>query len=252
MFPLRDENPTIRFPIATVVIISVTVLAWVGLQGAGTQGMLLQSLCYYGLIPGDLFALHPEGALMNLGGLACPLDRTTPAFTLITHMFMHGGWFHIIGNLWFLWVFGDNVEDAMGRGRFVAFYLLCGLGAAAAQIVTDYSSFIPMVGASGAIGGIMGAYARFYPRAHVHTLIFLGFYVTTVAVPAVFMLGYWFALQLLAGLPALAASGGGVAFWAHIGGFLTGIILAGPFSRADYLAAHRAQGERHASRHRLF
>ena len=93
MFPLRDENPTIRFPIATVVIISVTVLAWVILQGLGTQGMLLRSLCYYGLIPGDLFALHPEGALMNLGGLACPLDRTTPAFTLITHMFMHGAGF---------------------------------------------------------------------------------------------------------------------------------------------------------------
>ena len=252
MFPLRDENPTVRFPVATVVIISLTGLAWVILQGLGTQAMLLQSLCYYGLIPGDLFGLHPDGALMNLGGLACPLDRTTPPFTLITHMFMHGGWFHIIGNLWFLWVFGDNVEDAMGRVRFVLFYLLCGLGAAAAQIVTDYSSFIPMVGASGAIGGVMGAYARFYPRAHVHTLIFLGFFVTTAAVPAVFMLGYWFVLQLLFGLPALAGSGGGVAFWAHIGGFLTGIILAGPFSRADYLAAHRAQGERHTSRHRIF
>ena len=252
MFPLRDENPTVRFPITVVVIISVTALAWVVVQGLGMQGPLLQSLCYFGLIPGDLFGVHPPGALMNLGGLACPLDRTFPPFTLLSHMFMHGGWFHIIGNLWFLWVFGDNVEDAMGRVRFVAFYLLCGLGAAAAQIVTDYASFVPMVGASGAIGGVMGAYARFYPRAHVHTLIFLGFYVTTVAVPAIFMLGYWFVLQLLAGLPALGHSGGGVAFWAHIGGFLTGLVLAGPFSRADYLAAHSALGERRTSRHRFF
>lgn len=252
MFPLRDENPTVRFPVATIAIIAVTALAWVGVQGLGTEGMLLRSLCYYGLIPGDLFGAHPQGALMDLGGFACPLDRTTPALTLITHMFMHGGWFHIIGNLWFLWVFGDNVEDAMGPVRFVAFYLLCGLGAAGAQIATDTSSFVPMVGASGAIGGVMGAYARFYPRAHVHTLIFLGFYVTTVAVPALFMLGYWFLLQLLAGLPAYGRGGGGVAFFAHIGGFLTGIILSWPLSRADYLAQHRALGERRTSRHRLF
>lgn len=247
MFPLGDDNPTLRFPLAVVVIIAVTSLTWLVVQGFGMQEPLLRSLCYFGLIPGELFTSTPKGALINLGGYACPLHRPFPAVTLITHMFMHGGWFHIIGNLWFLWVFGDNVEDVMGRARFAAFYLLCGLGAAAVQIATDHSSLLPMVGASGAIGGVMGAYARFYPRARVRTLIFLGFFVTMARVPAIWMLGYWFLIQLLAGLPALTRSGGGVAFWAHVGGFLTGMVLAGPFARADYLQAHRALGTRRSS-----
>ncbi|MCB1683185.1 MAG: rhomboid family intramembrane serine protease, partial [Pseudomonadales bacterium] len=136
------------------------------------------------------------------------------------------------------WVFGDNVEDVMGPLRFVTFYLLCGLAAAAAQIFSDPDSTLPMVGASGAIGGVMGAYALLYPRARVNTLIFLGFYITTIGVPAVVMLGYWFVLQLLQGLPALGSTEGGVAFWAHIGGFLAGVILVRVFARSDYLAAH--------------
>ena len=115
-------------------------------------------------------------------------------------MFMHGGWFHLLGNMWFLWIFGNNVEDSMGHVRFVVFYLLCGLAAAALQMLTDPSSVIPMVGASGAIGGVMGAYVLLYPRVHVHMFVFLGFYATTFAVPAIFMLGYWFVVQLLSGL----------------------------------------------------
>ena len=172
--------------------------------------------------------------------------------TVLTSMFMHGGWFHILGNMWFLWVFGDNIEDVMGPFRFIAFYLLCGAAAAFAQILTDPSSPIPMVGASGAIGGVMGAYALLYPRAHVHTLIFLGFYITTIAVPAMFMLGYWFLIQIIGGLPGLGSSGGGVAFWAHIGGFVAGLVLVKFFKRDDYMQAHRAQTPRRTSRHRWF
>ena len=154
--------------------------------------------------------------------------------------------------MWFLWIFGDNVEDVMGPIRFSLFYLLCGLAAASTQIITDVNSVVPMVGASGAIGGVMGAYALIYPRAHVHTFVFLGFYATTIAVPAVFMLGYWFIVQLLGGLPALGRTGGGVAFWAHIGGFLAGLALAILFKRTDYLKAHLAQPPKRKSRHRWF
>jgi membrane associated rhomboid family serine protease len=155
-------------------------------------------------------------------------------------MFLHGSWIHIIGNMWFLWIFGDNVEDAMGAGRFMLFYLLCGLVAAIAQTAPDPESIVPMVGASGAIGGVMGAYARLYPKAHVHALVFLGFFITTGAVPAVYMLGYWFLIQFLSGLPALGSTTGGVAFWAHVGGFLCGLILVPLFQRPEYLAATQA------------
>jgi membrane associated rhomboid family serine protease len=127
--------------------------------------------------------------------------------------------------MWFLWVFGNNVEDSMGHVRYVLFYLICGLGAAAAQIAVNPASVLPMVGASGAISGIMGAYIVLYPRVRVHMLIFLGFFITTIAVPAWAMLGYWFLLQILGGLPTLAAESGGVAFWAHAGGFVAGMVL---------------------------
>jgi membrane associated rhomboid family serine protease len=140
-------------------------------------------------------------------------------------MFMHGSWFHIIGNMWFLWVFGNNVEDSLGRFRYAIFYVLCGLAAAATQALTNPASAIPMVGASGAIGGVMGAYAVRYPHARVLTLILLGIIMRTVWVPAWLMLGYWFLLQFLGGLPALASEEGGVAFWAHVGGFVAGVVL---------------------------
>ena len=157
--------------------------------------------------------------------MACVTQEGSNFYSLVTSMFMHGGWFHLIGNMWFLVVFGDNVEDVMGRGRFVMFYLLCGLAAAGAQILTSPSSAVPMVGASGAIGGVMGAYAVLFPRAPVHLLVFFGFYITRVVVPAVFMLGYWFLLQLIGGLPSIGSSSGGVAFWAHVGGFVAGIVF---------------------------
>jgi membrane associated rhomboid family serine protease len=251
VFPLHDENPTVRQPIATVFLILLNASAWVFLQGVGSELKLAKSLCEFGLIPGDLFGLTPPGTTIPVTEtLGCVLGEGVPIYTPVTAMFMHGSWFHIIGNMWFLWVFGDNVEDAMGPIRFLFFYLLCGLGAAAAQIATEPDSVIPMVGASGAIGGVMGAYVLLYPRAHVHTLIILGFYITTIAVPAFAMLGYWFLLQLLGGLPALGSTTGGVAFWAHIGGFLSGLGLVIPFRRRDYLAAHQAQMSRRMARHR--
>ncbi|MDP6376872.1 MAG: rhomboid family intramembrane serine protease [Pseudomonadales bacterium] len=253
MFPLRDENPTLRTPYAVIAIIALNAVAWFALQGLGSDVALARSLCLYGLIPGDLLGQLPTGTQINLGsGLVCQFDGTSNPVSLLSSMFMHGGWFHIIGNMWFLWVFGDNIEDVMGPVRFVIFYLVCGLAAAGAQIMTDPSSAIPMVGASGAIGGVMGAYALLYPRHHVHTLIFLGFFATTVAVPAIFMLGYWFLLQILGGLPTIGSSGGGVAFWAHIGGFLAGLVCVHLFKRPDYMAAHQGQPARHSSRHRWF
>jgi membrane associated rhomboid family serine protease len=167
----------------------------------------------------------------------------TPAWhTLITSMFLHGGWLHIASNLWFLWIFGNNVEDSMGHVRFALFYLLCGLAAAALQIVSDPDSGVPMVGASGAIGGVMGGYIVLYPRVNVHLLVMLGFYVTTVAVPAFWMLGYWLLMQLLGGLTSLGAQGGGVAFWAHIGGFAAGTALVLPFRSRLLVEQHPFRG----------
>ena len=254
MFPLSDENHTLRFPVVTAAIIAANAAVWIVVQGLGADPALAASVCQFGLIPADLLGIAEPGTRFQISrDLLCVIDGDSNPSAAITSMFMHGGWFHILGNMWFLWVFGDNVEDVMGRLRFAGFYLLCGLAAALAQILTDPSSTTPMVGASGAIGGIMGAYAFLFPRVHVNTFIFLGFYMTTVAVPAVFMLGYWFVLQLLGGLPALTQnSAGGVAFWAHIGGFLAGIVLVKLFVNDSYLTEHRRHTRRRTSRHRLF
>ena len=253
MFPIRDENPTAHVPIATYIIIGMNIVVWIVVQGLGSDPAMAESFCYYALIPGDLLG-NAAGQTIQVGhNLACSLDGQGSMETIVTSMFMHGGWLHIIGNMLFLWVFGDNVEDVMGPLRFAAFYILCGGAAAAAQITTDPGSTVPMVGASGAIGGVMGAYAVLFPRARVHLLIVLVIYVTTVSVPAILMLGYWFVLQLIAGVSSLGLSGGGVAFWAHIGGFLAGIVLVFPFRRADLMAARARMARReHAARHRWF
>lgn len=245
MFPIRDENQSQTRPVATIALIGLNILAWVFLQGLGSERALSTSICSFGLIPADLFSSSFE---FNSDRF-CPPDSGSGWINVLTSMFMHGGWMHIIGNLWFLWVFGDNVEDAMGSVRFVIFYLLSGLGAALAQIWSDPSSAIPMVGASGAIGGVMGAYALLYPRSNVHMLIFLGFYITTLAVPAVFILGYWFLLQLFGGF-ASSAGGGGVAFWAHIGGFLAGCVLVFLFRQPERVSRHITSAPRQTAKHR--
>ncbi len=245
MFPLRDENPTARKPVAVIAIIALNAWAWGFVQGFGGDYPLAESLCLHGLIPGELLGLIDMGRQLPMGrNLVCTLDGQSNPATLLTSMFLHGGWFHILGNLWFLWVFGDNIEDVMGPLRFIVFYLLCGLAAAFAQILSDPGSAIPMVGASGAIGGVMGAYALLFPRARVQTLLILGFYVTTIGVPAFVMLGYWFLLQVLGGLPALGSSEGGVAFWAHIGGFVAGLALIHLFRRPDHATARRQRQPR--------
>jgi membrane associated rhomboid family serine protease len=160
-------------------------------------------------------------------------------FTPLTSMFLHGGWFHLIGNMWFLWVFGNNVEDSMGHVRYLAFYLLCGIAAAAAQTFMNPSSAIPMVGASGAISGVMGAYIVLYPRVRVHMLVILAIFITRIVVPAYLMLGYWFLLQLIGGGLSGSAEGG-VAFWAHAGGFIAGALLIQIFKDPELVAQHRA------------
>lgn len=240
MLPLRDENPTLRPPVLTFLIIGINTLVWLLVQGLGSPRALAQSLCLFGLIPGELLGTVPDGTQVAVGPqMICILGGGLAYLTPLTSMFMHGGWMHLIGNMWFLWIFGDNVEDAFGSLRFLAFYLICGLAAAFAQVISDVDSVLPMVGASGAIGGVMGAYARMYPRARVDTLLILGFYITMISVPAVVMLGYWFLLQLLMGIPALGSASGGVAFWAHAGGFLTGLALVPLFRRKDH--DHRAR-----------
>jgi membrane associated rhomboid family serine protease len=251
VFPLRDENPTLRTPVATIAIIATNVLVWGGMQGFGSPMALLQSLCDWALIPGELLGYLPEGASIEFGPtVECVLEDRVPLLTPFTSMFMHGSWLHLITNMWFLWIFGDNVEDAMGPGRFLGFYLLCGLAAAVAQIASDPASTLPMVGASGAIGGVMGAYARLYPNARVENLVPLGFYLTIVAVPAYFMLGYWFLLQLLEGLITPPGQGG-VAVWAHAGGFVAGLFLVRQMYRPDLLAERLNQTPRRRSRFRF-
>jgi membrane associated rhomboid family serine protease len=243
MFPIRDDNPHFLTPFVTYGLIAANVLAWVLVQGLGLEPALSSSVCRLGLIPGELLQTAPTGARFPVGPeTLCVIGDTRAWYTPLTSMFMHGGWFHLLGNMWFLWIFGNNVEDSMGHVRFVVFYLLCGLAAATLQVVADPTSVIPMVGASGAIGGVMGAYVLLYPRVHVHMLIFLGFFVTTIAVPAIFMLGYWFLVQLLSGWSSLGGEGGGVAFWAHVGGFVAGAVLVLLFRNPRLLERHPYYG----------
>jgi membrane associated rhomboid family serine protease len=246
MFPIRDDNPNFLTPYATFGLIAANVVAWVVIQGLGSEPALSSSVCQYGLIPGEVLGLLPAGVtgFEVAPGLVCAFGESGAWHTVLTSMFLHGGWLHLIGNMWFLWIFGNNVEDAMGPARFVVFYLLSGIAAAALQTATHPESTIPMVGASGAIGGVMGAYVLMYPRVHVHLLVVLGFYVTTIAVPAVFMLGYWFLLQLFSGSMVVGAQGGGVAFWAHVGGFAAGAILSFLFRKPELLARHPYYGWR--------
>ena len=240
MFPLRDDNPTLSTSVATFAIIGLNAAAWLLVQGLGREPALSSSVCSLGAIPGNLLGSLAPGPEIRLGpGSVCQLGGDPSWITVFTSMFLHGGWLHILGNLWFLYIFGDNVEDSMGSLRFVVFYLLCGVAAVGAQAWSNPTSAIPMVGASGAIGGVMGAYAVLYPKAPVHMLIVLGFYVTRAVVPAIVMLGYWLVLQLVSGIPALERSGGGVAFWAHVGGFVAGIALIFPFRDRSRVATHR-------------
>lgn len=231
MIPIRDDNPQVAMPIATYTLIALNVAAWFLLQGFGGESTLNASVCDFGLIPGDIFS--------DAGGRRYCRDEGQVT-GLLTHMFMHGSWMHIIGNMWFLWIFGDNVEDSMGSVRFALFYLFAGFAAAAAQIFSGPSSLVPMVGASGAIGGVMGAYIVLYPRVKVHMLVFI----MVFRVPAIAMLGYWMVMQILGGVSSIGVSGGGTAFWAHVGGFAAGAALVLIFKDEELLITHPYHGWR--------
>lgn len=218
MIPYRDENPTRTFPLFTVLIIAANVMVFLYQQSL-PAGVDKAFVLYYAAIPGHI--LYGE----NFG-----LPRLEPAWlTIFTSMFMHGGWFHLLGNMLFLWIFGNNVEDLMGKIRFLIFYLICGSAAAFLQIglsLSPEAARVPMVGASGAIAGVLGAYFIKFPTARVRTLVFW-FFVQVVVLPAWMVLGMWFVLQFFNAMLSAAAGmgGGGVAFGAHVGGFITGIIL---------------------------
>lgn len=242
MFPYHDENETQRTPYVTLALIAINVLVWLLVQGAGATLPLARSVCNLGLIPGELTASLPPGTAFPMGeGLICLTDPGRQVSNVLTSMFLHGSWMHLLGNMWFLWLFGNNIEDAMTRPRFLAFYLLCGLAAALAQVAADPSSGVPMVGASGAISGVMGAYLVLFPRVRVYTLVPLGVFLTSIALPAWMMLIYWAVLQFFGGVTSIVAhETGGVAFWAHLGGFLAGAILVKLFESPDRLATHRS------------
>lgn len=224
---------------ATLGLILANVVVWLVVQRAGDAAAVAASVCELGLIPGELLHRVPRGAIVELGnGAACLLGTGSSWYTPLTSMFLHGGWGHLIGNMWFLWLFGNNVEDSMGRVAYLLFYLLSGLGAAALQLALQPDSLLPMVGASGAISGVLGAYVLLYPRVRVHLFFLLVIFPLTFSIPAFFMIGYWFLLQLLGGVMS-SAEAGGVAFWAHVGGFLAGMVLLPFFRDPALVAQHR-------------
>jgi len=243
MFPYRDELQPLRRPYVTIALIAANVLVWLFVQGAGAAQPLLQSVCDLGLIPGGTVPVSSPGISFPLGeGYACVTHAGRHTLHLLTSMFLHGSWVHLLGNMWFLWIFGKNVEDAMTRPRFLAFYLLGGLAAAFAQVAAGPSSGVPMVGASGAISAVMGAYLILYPTVRVYTLVPIGIFLTSIALPAWSMLLYWAGIQLLSGVASIGDStGSGVAFWAHVGGFTAGMLLVKRFVQGDRVAARDAR-----------
>jgi membrane associated rhomboid family serine protease len=241
VFPYHDENETQRTAFITLLIIAICIVTWVFVQGAGSERPLAESVCNLGLIPGELTGSLPPGVGFRMGeSLVCVTDPGYQVTNVFTSMFLHGSWMHLLGNMWFLWLFGNNIEDAMTRPRFIAFYLMCGLAAALLQVFAAPNSPIPMVGASGAISGVMGAYLVLFPRVRVFTLVPLGFFITSFALPAWVMLIYWLFLQFAGGLTQIGNSTGGVAFWAHVGGFVAGVVGVKLFARSDRVTSHRS------------
>jgi membrane associated rhomboid family serine protease len=209
MIPLRDINPRRRFPLVTLGLILINVLVFVFELFLPSESMLDSFAYTWGLVPAELMRVNAVAVL-----------------TVFTSMFIHSGFLHLASNMLYLWIFGDNIENALGSFRYVIFYLLCGIGAAFGQVLVDPYSTIPMVGASGAISGVLGAYLVLFPRAEVETLVFLGYFMRLVRLPALVVLGLWILLQLSSGLLSLGMDAtGGIAFFAHIGGFVAGVVL---------------------------
>jgi membrane associated rhomboid family serine protease len=240
VIPIGDENwDRHRRPyiVIALILINVAVFIYELTLQVDQEQRLARFIMAYGAVPAEIW---------NLRDLPPQIDYPI-WITIFTSMFMHGGWLHIGGNMLYLWIFGDNVEDAMGHVRFLLFYLLCGIGAALLQIVIDTSSMVPMVGASGAISGVLAAYLVMFPRRSVRVLVFLGIFVTVIALPALLVIGFWILLQFISGLGSLGPNTtqtGGVAYFAHIGGFLTGLLLA--FLLRDNRAVARRRMPRQA------
>jgi len=247
VFPLKDNIPTDRFPLVTVALVIANVIMYFVFQRGGIDfsgsGLNQADLVHYGAIPYELTHPGSHCDLVASGAVACEgqagvsgtASSQLPTWlTVLTSMFTHGGLLHLAGNMLFLWIFGNNVEDSMHPVAFLVFYLLGGLAALALQVAIDPSSTVPTLGASGAIAGVLGGYALLYPRARVLTVIFIIFFFTLIEVPALFVLGLWFATQVLFGAMDLTdptGGGGGVAYFAHIGGFVVGLALIKLFAR---------------------
>ena len=251
MIPIGDENRTVRTPVVTILLLAALAAAWVFVQGAGFDELTLATtVCNLGLVPGEITQKAVVGTHVPIGeGLVCSVDRdAVNTLTPVTSMFLHGSWSHLLGNALFLWVFGNNVEDSMGKSRFLVFYLLSGLAAAAAQVFVDPASPVPMVGASGAISGVLGGYLVLYPRVRVRILFIWFVFIQVLRIPAYLVLLWWIGWQVLMALPQLSAVenevNSGVAFWAHIGGFVAGLLLIKLFARPEYVAQHRSTGQR--------
>jgi membrane associated rhomboid family serine protease len=253
VLPLKDNIPTRRPAILTWSIIVICVVVYFALQHGGLKGPSDESVVKYAAIPYEITHPGKECGLTTTGAVACqgadgvPANIPAPAqpatwLTIFFAMFMHGGLLHLGGNMLFLWIFGNNVEDSMSRPRFAAFYLLGGLAATAAQVVVNPASHSPTLGASGAIAAVLGGYALLYPRARVVTLIFIIIFVTVIELPALLVLGVWFLLQLLSASSQPLSASTGVAYFAHIGGFAFGLLLIRLFANrvnTDYDRASR-------------
>jgi membrane associated rhomboid family serine protease len=227
MIPLRDENPTTLAPVVTVTLIVLNGLVFLYQASLGSAEE--HFIFSYAAVPSELF--HT--------GMVVGDPRVPVGFTVLTSMFLHGGILHLGGNMLYLWIFGNNIEDVMGHGRFVVFYLLCGIVAVFAHAMTAPESTVPMIGASGAISGVLGAYLLLFPTARVLVLIPLGFFTRIVHVPALIALGFWIVVQFLSGFFSLGGPGGGVAWFAHIGGFVVGLALIKVFQRRPIAPARR-------------
>lgn len=221
MIPLKDRNPTHKVPYVTFFLIGMNIVVFLYEISLGEA--LSGFFESYGIVPARVYSAL-TGETLSIAALG----------TLFSSMFLHGGWLHLGGNMLYMWVFGDNVEDKLGHARFIGFYLLCGLASAILHILIGPSSIVPTIGASGAIAGVLGAYIVMFPRARVVTLIPIFIFIHIAELPALLVLGFWFVLQFFNGVLAIGDAGGqlgGIAWWAHIGGFAAGVLLVRPFRR---------------------
>lgn len=232
MIPIKDDNPTYTFPLVTIFLILVNVAMHVYQWTLGPEA---QAFVYrWGAIPWEIthfreFSELPANFRSDVPGM----------LTLFISMFVHGGIIHLLSNMLFLWIFGDNIEAIMGHGRFLIFYICCGLVAALTHVVVAPNSTMPMVGASGAISGILGAYLVRFPRVKVHVLIFFFLFIRVIRVSALFVLGFWFIIQVFSGFGSLGVHGGGVAWFAHIGGFIGGVVLIFFFEKKERVRIYK-------------